>query len=157
MPTESIQELIEAHPFFDGLDPSHLSTLAGCGRNQAFEAGSYLFREGDPADVFYILRRGRVALEVALPDRGPVAIDSAGAGEVVGASWLFPPHRWLFDARAVEPVGAVGLDAVCLRGKCDEDPELGYELMKRFAAVFVGRMASARLRLLDLYRGNRAG
>lgn len=154
---ESIRELVEAHPFFDGLDPSLVHTVAECGRNRAFPAESYLCREGQPADVFYILRRGRVALEVSLPDRGSVIIDSAGVGDVVGASWLFPPYRWQFDARAVEPVGAVELDAACLRGKCDADPVLGYDLMKRFAAVVVRRMASARLRLLDLYGGNRVG
>jgi CRP/FNR family transcriptional regulator, cyclic AMP receptor protein len=154
---KSIEELVEAHPFFDGLDPSLLGTVAGCGQNRTFEAESYLCREGEPADVFYIVRRGRVALEVAVPNRGSVIIDSAGVGDVVGASWLFPPYRWQFDARAIEPVGVVELDAECLRGKCDDDPELGYDLMKRFAAVFVQRMASARLRLLDLYGGNRVG
>lgn len=153
----SIQELVQAHPFFDGLDPSLLGTVAKCGQNRTFEAESYLCREGEPADVFYIVRRGRVALEVAVPNRGRVIIDSAGVGDVVGASWLFPPYRWQFDARATEPVGVVELDAECLRGKCDDDPELGYDLMKRFAAVFVQRMASARLRLLDLYGGNGVG
>lgn len=154
---ESIRDLVEAHPFFDSLDASHLDTIAECGRNRAFPVDSYLCREGEPADVFYVLRRGRVALEVALPNRGKVIIDSADVGDVVGVSWLFPPYRWQFDARAVEPVGAVELDAACLRGKCDADPELGYDLMKRFAAVYVGRMASARLRLLDLYGSSRAG
>lgn len=151
MATESIEELLETHRFFAGLDRSHLRLLVGCGRNVAFATDDYLCREGESADVFYIVRRGRVALEVSLPDRGSIAIDTAGAGEVVGASWLFPPYRWQLDARALEPVGAVALDAVCLRDKCDTDLALGYELMKRFAAVIVERMASARLRLVDVY------
>lgn len=155
--SESIRDLIESHPFFEGLDPEHVRTLSGCGRNRAFPVEGHLCREGEPADVFYIIRRGRVGLEAALPDRGRVVIDSAEVGDVVGASWMFPPYRWQFDARAMEPVGVVELDAVCLRGKCDDDPELGYDLMKRFAAVFVRRMASARLRLLDLYGGRRVG
>ena len=151
MATESIEELLEAHRFFAGLDRSQLQSLVGCGRNAAFATGDYLCREGEAADVSYIVHRGRVALEVRLPDRGSIAIDTAGVGEVVGASWPFPPYRWQLDARALEPVGAVALDAVCLRDKCDADPALGYALMKRFAAAVVGRMASARLRLVDVY------
>ena len=71
-------------------------------------------------------------------------------------SWLFPPYRWQFDGRAVEPIRAIRLDGACLRGKCEADPRLGFELMKRFAAIMQRRMRSARLRLVDLYGGARA-
>jgi CRP-like cAMP-binding protein len=81
-----------------------------------------------------------------------VVLDSSEAGEVIGISRLFPPYRWQFDGRALEPVRAVALDGVCLRGKCEEDPKLGYELMKRFASILLRRMQSARLRLIDMYR-----
>ena len=84
-------------------------------------------------------------------------LDTAREGEIVGVSWLFPPYRWEFDAQAMEPVRAVSLDAVCLRAKCDQDPRLGYELMKRLAEVLRRRMQSARMRLLDLYGTARAG
>ena len=106
-----------------------------------------LFREGEPADVFYVVRRGRVALELYVPARGPMTVETVEAGEVVGWSWLFPPYRWHFDARAVAPVRAIAVDGACLRGKCEDDPALGYELMQRFSAVLLDRLNATRLRL----------
>jgi hypothetical protein len=70
---------------------------------------------------------------------------------VIGWSWLFPPYRWHFDGRALSSVRATSFDGACLRGKCDQDPALGYELMKRFARVFSERLRGTRLRLLDVY------
>jgi len=150
---QSIDELLAHHPFFAGLDPKDLlfMRVAGCGRNVHFPEGMYILREGEPADRFYIVREGRVALEIAAPSRGPIVLDTLGGGAVVGASWLFPPYRWRFDVRAVEPTSAVALDAVCLREKCEEDPRLGYELMKRMSGVLEERLQSARMRLIDLY------
>lgn len=155
MAIETIDQLLQHHPFFRDLDPGYLELVAGCGQNVVFESGDYLGREGEPADQFFIIRRGRVAIELHRPHQGPLVIDTAGEGEVVGASWLFPPYRWQFDARALEPIGVVALDGACLRGKCEDDPRLGYQLMKRFAEILVERLESARLRLLDLYGGGR--
>jgi hypothetical protein len=53
--------------------------------------------------------------------------------------------------RAVENVRAISFDGECLRGKCESDPAMGYDFMKRFAQVFMERLESARLQLLDLY------
>ena len=152
MGVETLDVLLREHPFFSGLDEPYIEFIAGCGRNVVFEPGAYLFREGDDADQVFIVRRGRVALEINVPGRGAVVLDSSEAGEVIGFSWLFPPYRWQFDGRALELVRAVALDGVCLRGKCEEDPKLGYELMKRFASILLRRMQSARLRLIDMYR-----
>jgi CRP-like cAMP-binding protein len=148
---KSIADLLADHPFFAGLPPADLALLAGCGENVHFGAGSTIFAEGDPADLFYVLRTGRVALDVNTPDRGPIMIATLTAGDVLGASWWVPPFRWQLDAVAVDEVGAVALDAACLRGKCDEDPRLGYDLVRRFAALLVQRLQATRLRLLDLY------
>jgi CRP/FNR family transcriptional regulator, cyclic AMP receptor protein len=139
---------------FSGMDDQYAEQLAGCSQTVGFEAGETLFREGEPADVFFVLRRGRVALELYVPGRGPLTIETIEAGSVVGWSWLFPPHVWHFDARAVAPVRAVAVDGACLRGKCDQHPALGYELMQRFSAVLLERLNATRLRLADLYGGN---
>ena len=152
MSIEKLDALLREHPFFRDLDEPYIEFIAGCGRNVVFEPGAYLFREGDPADQVFIVRRGRVALEINAPGRGPVVLDTSEQGEVIGFSWLFPPYRWQFDGRAHEQVRAVALDGVCLRGKCEQDPKLGYELMKRFASILLRRLQSARLRLLDIYR-----
>lgn len=151
MTTRKIRDLLGNHPFFTGLDPEYLDLIAGCGKNVTFDAGASIAREGEPADYFYVLREGRVALDVHEPVRGPIVVATLSPGDVLGWSWLFPPYRWRFDARALEHVRAVALDGVCLRGKCDEDPRLGYDLVHRFARIMVARLESTRLQLLDVY------
>ncbi|MGZ4490079.1 MAG: cyclic nucleotide-binding domain-containing protein [Nocardioidaceae bacterium] len=153
----SLQELLMEHPFFAGLDDSTVSLLVGCAGNAHYRAGEYLFHEGEPADRFFVIRRGRVALDVHLPGQPEKVVDTVDEGDVVGWSWLVPPYRWFFDGRAVQEVSAVVVEAACLRAKCEEDPALGYALMQRVAGVMYQRLQSARVRLLDLYGAGRAG
>jgi CRP-like cAMP-binding protein len=153
---ETLERLLLAHPFLEGLDRRWAVLITGCARNLRFRPGDYLFREGQPADTFYLLREGQVAEELHVPGRAPVVFATVGAGGLVGAAWLLPPYRWPFDARAVEPTRAFGLDAACLRGKCDEDPRLGYDMMKRVLPVLMRRMHHVQHQLLDVY-GPQAG
>jgi CRP/FNR family transcriptional regulator, cyclic AMP receptor protein len=148
---ETIDALLRDAPVFRGLGPDDLTLLAGCAKNCHFDQGAVLFREGDAADTFYLIRHGSVALETYVPARGPAVIETLEAGEVAGWSWLFPPYRWHFDARALTDLRATAFDGACLRGKCEDDPRLGYELMSRFAQVLIERLQWTRLRLLDLY------
>jgi CRP/FNR family transcriptional regulator, cyclic AMP receptor protein len=147
----TLAEYLPEHPFFAGLDASAMELIVGCARNVHFEQGDVLFRTGSPADTFYVIRHGRVALEVHDPRHQAMVVATLGDGEVAGWSWLVPPYRWMFDGRAVSPVSAVALDGACLRGKCDDDPVLGYALMQRVAHVMYERLQDARMRLLDLY------
>jgi CRP-like cAMP-binding protein len=147
----TIDDLLHEHPFFAGLDTETLQLLAGCAANRHARAGQYLYREGEPADVFYVIRHGLVAIETQPAVGGPVVIETVDDGQVLGWSWLIPPYQWLFDARAVESTSTVVFDGACLRGKCDDDPHLGYDLMQRVAQVMYGRLQAARIRLLDLY------
>ncbi len=148
---KSIEELLQEVPLLEGLSSDELSLIAGCASNVHFDEGAMLFREGDPADVFYALRHGSVALDLFVPARGSVTIETLEAGEVVGWSWLFPPYRWHFDARALTGVRATAFDGACLRAKCEQDARLGYDLMARFAQVLIERLQWTRLRLLDVY------
>ena len=150
---KTIEQYLPEHPFFAGLDPSIISFLAGCAINTHFAAGDRLFREGEAADRFYVIRKGRVAVEVHVPGDGPqgVVVDTADEGDVVGWAWLVPPYRWAFDARAAAPTSAIAFDAVCLRAKCAADPAVGYALMQRASRSMYERMQGARIRLLDLY------
>jgi CRP-like cAMP-binding protein len=147
----SLEQVLADVPILEGLSGEDLALLAGCAHNVRFAAGDFLFRESGPADVFYVVRHGTVALELYVPGRGPVTIETIGGGEVLGWSWLFPSYRWHFDARAVSLVRATEFDATCLREKCDRDPVLGYALMGRFAQVIIERLQATRLRLLDVY------
>ena len=153
---ETIEQLLHDVPVFAGLSPEQYELLAGCASNTGFRDGEMLFREGDQADTFYVIRRGTVALETFVPALGPVTIETIDPGEVVGWSWLFAPYRWHFDARALGLVRVTAFDGACLRGKCEADPALGYELMSRFAQVIIERLQWTRLRLLDLYGYGRA-
>lgn len=149
----TIRELIAAHPFMAGLGEDHLALVVGCARNVAFEPGDPLCVEGSSADTFYLLRRGEVSIDVHAPGRGPVVIETVGPGAVVGWSWLVPPYRWTFDARARTRVGAIAIDGACLREKAQMDPGLGYALLSRVSAELLARLQATRVRLLDLYGG----
>lgn len=148
---QTLETLITESPVFVGLDDEQLALIAGCGRNVTFMEGYRLFREGDRADDFFLVRHGIVALETYVPNRGALTVDTVGAGEIVGWSWLLPPHRWHFTGRAVEPVRAVQFDGACLRDKCEDDPLLGYDLLTRFAQVLVERLQATRFQLMDVY------
>jgi CRP-like cAMP-binding protein len=117
----------------------------------AFDAGRLLLAEGDEATTLYLLRRGRVAIEVHGGDRRTMVVETVGPGQVVGWSWLVPPCTWSFDARAIEPVGAIAIDGACLRAKAEADPEFGYAILKEIAQLLLERLQATRLRLLDLY------
>ena len=137
--------------FFVDLDTDVLAAIAGCGHPTHIPEAAYLFQQGEPADAFYAVRQGRVAIEVHDPRFGRIVIDTVEAGDVVGWSWLVPPYRWLFDARAVTAIDEVQFDAQCLRQKCDVDPTFGYALLQRVIHVMHERLQASRVRLLDLY------
>jgi len=153
---KDIEKLVAEHPFFRDLDPGYLQLVAGCARNQVFESGGYLTREGKDADCFYLIRKGRVSVEIHTPAGGAAVIQTAGEGEVVGVSWLFDPH-WSFDVRATEQTRVLHFDTACLKRKCEEDPRFGYVLMHKFSALLMDRLHATRLRLLDLYGHGKPG
>jgi len=146
-----LEDLIAEAPVFAGLDRSHLEFIAGCGSNEHGDAGRYLFREGEPAGRFYLIRKGTVAVEIAAPGRPPIVIETLHAGDVTGLAWLFEPHRSQFDVRVSEAAALTAFDGVCLRAKCEADHELGYQLMRRFAVLSAERLEATRLQLLDVY------
>ena len=146
-----IQDLLAEHPFFEGLASDDLAALAAYGTDVRFAPGEVIFREGDPADRFFVLRTGRVGLEIHAPGRPAHLVTTLSSGDVLGASWLFPPHQWQFEAIALDETSAVALDAEGLRRHLDADPALGYLLVQRFAALLVKRLQAARFRLLDVY------
>jgi CRP-like cAMP-binding protein len=151
MTIRTLEPIIREHPFFRGLPDPYLSLIVGCARNERFEDGQVLFHEAEEADQFFVIRQGQVALEIHVPGRGPARLETVADGEVVGWSWLFPPYRWQLTARALGSVRAIAFDGKCLRAKCEESHDLGYELMKRFAQVVMQRLSATRLQLLDLY------
>ena len=149
---KTLEPILAKHPFFAGLEPHYLELLTGCASNVRFKAGDTLFKEGDEAEQFFIIREGIVRLEVFAPGQGEITIQTVGSGDVVGWSWLVPPYRWHFTGRATNPVRVIALDGQCLRGKCEQDHSLGYEFLKRFSHIMLDRLQATRLQLLDLYQ-----
>ncbi|MCK4372935.1 MAG: cyclic nucleotide-binding domain-containing protein [candidate division Zixibacteria bacterium] len=150
-----LEQTLREHPFLEGLDAEHIKLLVGCASNVVFKSGEFIIREGEEADAFYFIRHGRVLIETHVPQKGPIIIRSREAGEILGWSWLVPPYRWHFDARAAELTRAIALDGKCLREKCEQDHDLGYEVMRRFVVIIAQQLEATRLQLLDVY-GNSA-
>ncbi len=146
---ETIEQLLSRHAFFTGLRPEQIRLVAGCGRNVQFKPGAMLFRAGDPADEFFVIRDGSVRVEIHSPRLGPIAIQTAHPGEILGWSWLLPPYRWHVDGLAVEAVRATAMDGRCLRGKFASDPALGYAVMQRLAGILSQHLQSTRLQLIE--------
>lgn len=151
MSKEDLTEVLRSHPFLMELSDEHIQTLAGCASNVVFEEGSSLIHEGQTADRFFLIRTGRVVLEMDVSERGHLRIQTVGPGEVLGWSWLVSPFKWHFSGYAVVDVHAVALDGKCLRTKCESDPLFGFEMLKRLSHVMERRLEATQRQLLDVY------
>ncbi len=144
-----IERRLAAHPFLNGMSMHHLELLALCAMPTEFEAGQIIFREGDPANGFYLIETGTVVLQGKTSDGKPVVVDTVSAGEPLGWSWLFSPYLWHFDARASEACTAICLSGIMLRQHRDEDLNLSHELFKRTSRVMVRRLQATRSKLIS--------
>jgi CRP-like cAMP-binding protein len=147
----TIDALLREVPAFTGMSADHIELIAGCAVNRVFEDGEHLLREGEHANSFFVIREGSVALEIFVPQGGALLIETLHDQDLVGWSWLVPPYRTQFDVRANGTTHTIAFDGACLRGKCEQDPVLGYDLLRRFAPVIVERLQATRLRLIDVY------
>ena len=149
--TERFESVLRETPIFADLEPEHIVAIAGCATSMSFPANEKIYEEGQPADRFLIIQEGRVAIDMESVHRGVLTVHTVGPGEVLGWSWLFPPYEWHYDARAVKDTSAIALDADVLRAKIEEDPALGYALMKRFSSIMLTRLEATRMQLMDIY------
>jgi CRP-like cAMP-binding protein len=147
----SLLETLTEHRFLAGLPRETVARIAALAQPYDFPEGYRLCTEGEPADRFYLLRHGRVALDLHVAGRGAAVVETLGAGDVLGWSWLCPPHRWRFGAVALKPTGAIQFHGESLRVLCDSDPAFGYELARRLLVVVAGRLHATRVRFLDIY------
>ncbi|MDR3514371.1 MAG: cyclic nucleotide-binding domain-containing protein [Azospirillaceae bacterium] len=145
----AIETMLTTEGFFAGLPAAQADVIADLAALHEVKAGTFLFRAGEPADRFFLVRQGRVVVELYAPGREAVAVESVGPGDILGWSWLLPPYRWRFDARVVEPSTLIGVDATTLRDRLETDPVLGYAVLRRFVPVIASRLASARERMAE--------
>ncbi len=149
--SDFFQRVLKATPIFAEMADEQIANIAECAKEMSFPAKKRIYAEGDAADQFLIIREGNVAIDMETVHRGILTVHTVGPGDILGWSWLFPPYRWHYNARAVEDTQAIALDAPCLRKKADADPALGYELMKRFSAVMLSRLEATRMQLMNIY------
>ena len=146
---EKIEADLKKHPFFKGLLAKYIKEILPCASEVVFKTGEMVFREGEKADTFYILINGKIAVETAASPRGSITIQTISGGDVLGWSWLIPPHEWRFSARVIESIQGIALDAKSLRVKCEKDYKFGYELLMRSAHVLATRLEHARNQLME--------
>jgi len=149
--SDFIAEQLSEHPIFHGLPFMTISDMIGCASEKTISRGSTVFLEGEDANYCYILLSGSVELSIHTHNRGPIVVQTLQGGDVLGWSWLFSPFIWHFDALAKKKTNVIRLDAKCIRKKCKDNPELGYELMGRFSKVMLERLNATRLQLVDMY------
>lgn len=147
---DAIKEVLIGQSFFKGLEPHDIEHIAECASPVKFRPGQFIFHEGDSAEAFFLIQQGKVTVETFVPGRGPITLQTVSPGDVIGWSWLFPPHKWHFDARALEKTQALSFNAKALSKILEDDHDLGYALMQRFAHVMMDRLQATRMQLLEL-------
>jgi CRP/FNR family transcriptional regulator, cyclic AMP receptor protein len=142
---------VEDHPFFAGLGAQLRQDAARLARERRFETGELLIRDGDPAGWFYLVFQGKVALEVATPEKPHLTIQTVGPGEVLGWSWLVPPYLWRFDARALKPTRVLAVDGPGFREALEALPAQGYQFLMRLLPIIAQRLENTQVQLLDIH------
>lgn len=148
---ESLKKSLESNPVFKVLQTKHLDFLAAHMKEENFKTGKFLFKTGEPAEEFYLVVKGKVALEVYSPPKGPLTILTVGTHNILGWSWLYPPYTWHFDAKALSDTIVYTFDAIKIRQECRKDYEFGYLLTNCFGQIMMQRLAATRLQLLDVF------
>ena len=144
----ALRVLIAQQPFLKGLNPRQLQLLADSALEMKFETGATIFEEGSPANRFYMILTGRVELSSEMDNRNKIPIQTLVPGDDLGWSWLFPPYSMHFSARALEPTTTIFFYGTRLREQCEQDHELGYQLMKRIAEVTTQSLRATQRRLM---------
>jgi CRP-like cAMP-binding protein len=152
-----LKSRLMAHPFLTGMSSHHVEVLATSAALKQFQKDEVIFRAGQPANGFYLIEGGEVAIEGSVFEHGAISTDSVSAGEPLGWSWLFPPYLWHYDARAIEPTTAFFLDGAILHQACKEDLTLGHELFKRMSQVMVRRLQASRAKLIEALKPTMQG
>lgn len=141
-------------PFLEGLSSAHLDQLASFAVTTRFTTQQRVFKSDTAADSFYIVRDGKVGVEIPAVAGEPLRIQTLGNDGVLGWSWLIPPYRWSFDARALAPSDIITVDGARLRQLCETDQVLGYQLLKRFAVLMAERLNASRVAAIKEYSGS---
>ncbi|MCG6889762.1 MAG: cyclic nucleotide-binding domain-containing protein [Gammaproteobacteria bacterium] len=145
----SIAEYLAIHDFFSGLNDDYIKLLAEFATERQVARGEVLFQQGKPADKFYLVRKGKVSVQVPALVGPALELQVLGEDQILGWSWLIPPYRWNFLARAVEDTEFLEFDGRAILARCEKDPQFGYALFKLFTALMSERLNAARQKMMD--------
>ncbi len=148
---ETIEKIVYRHPFWKRLNPDYFHILEECANCVKFGAGQPIFQADSDAEYFCLIDQGSVGLEMFVRGKGVITIETIGAGEALGWSWLFPPYRWHFSARSHAATEAVAFAARVLRQYAEANQSFGYELAMRVGQVMLQRLQATRAKLVNFY------
>jgi CRP/FNR family transcriptional regulator, cyclic AMP receptor protein len=147
----AMADLVLSHPFFVGVDPTLVAAMSSKAEERTYEVGDMLVREGKPAEEFFLVFEGKIALEVGASDHPGITVETIGRGEILGWSWLVSPHRWRFDARAIKPTRVVAINAAAARYALAAHPAFGYHFLMKLLPVIADRLENTRVQLMDIH------
>lgn len=148
MNDQSIAEYLSSHEFFFGLNDNFLQFLCECASEFAIKKGQILFQQGENADKFYIVRSGRISIQIPAIIGPNLEIQTLGKDQVLGWSWLIPPFKWNFQAMPEEDSELIMFDGATILERCEQEPRFGYELLKKFSALMSIRLDAARQKMM---------
>ncbi|MET9907566.1 cyclic nucleotide-binding domain-containing protein [Streptomyces sp. NPDC006476] len=149
--------MTKAIKLLTALPPPQRQRLMALAKEVSFPEDTRIFEAGGRADRFWVIRSGAVTLDQRVNSLQRVTVASLGAGDLLGWSWLFPPHEWDFGAEAFSPVRAYEFDAAQVLRLCEEDPSLGIVLVRSVAEILAHRLEMTRGRLMEQYATHRRG
>jgi CRP/FNR family transcriptional regulator, cyclic AMP receptor protein len=150
-PAKDLPLQVSEHPFFEGMEPQLIREASHLATEHRFETGETIIRDGDAAEWFYLVFQGKVALEVATPEKPHLIIQTVGPGEVLGWSWLVPPYVWHFEARALKPTRVLAIRGAEFRKVLAAHPERGYQFLLRLLPIIAQRLENTQIQLLDIH------
>lgn len=149
MSNPSTTEYLSAHEFFSGFSDDVLKFLYECSSTREIKKGQILFRQGENADKFYVVKSGRISVQIPAIIGPDLEIQTLGKDQVLGWSWLISPYKWNFQAKAEEHSELLQFDGIAILARCEQEPKFGYELLKKFAGLMSERLNAARLKMMD--------
>ena len=149
MSKDELIDYLRSHGVFSGLEPAHIELLADHATEKVFGSGELLFRQDDSAENFYILIDGSIEVEVPSIMGPALVVQTLGKDDILGWSWLIPPYKWTFEAKANRESRLLVFDGKSLLRQCEKNTDFGYALMKRFAGLMSQRLHAARLKMMD--------
>jgi CRP-like cAMP-binding protein len=149
MSNQSITEYLSAHEFFSEFSDDDLKFLCECSSTHEIKKGQILFRQGEHADKFYIVRSGRISIQMPAIMGPTLEIQAVEEDQVLGWSWLISPYRWNFQTKAEEDSELLQFDGTAILARCEQEPKFGYELLKKFAGLMSVRLNAARQKMMN--------